>query len=329
MKIVNFRRAVASALAAGGLLLSGSAALALTHAVGDPSFEQIGIGAPGFYYFQGPPNSPFWEKTHRGDPDFPGSGIGNNWAYTTDYATNTSPNKPDPIGDQAVHGLFAYNHQILSDTFESGRTYTYSLHVQGDGDAVGEDDSIWVYLFADPLPSLASGGLDNNSLAVVRFNQAGTTVVTGPATVGPFSGFNRSAGFAWTQVNLSYTATAADDGKKIGLAFWARRDAAIDDVALTSITTPGDYDGNGSVGLEDYDLWKSTYGDAIAAGADADGNRNGTIDAADYTVWRNNVPVVLGGGGVGVAAVPEPNSIALGFLAAGAAGLAAPRRRRD
>lgn len=47
----------------------------------------------------------------------------------------------------------------------------------------------------------------------------------------------------------------------------------------------GDYNGNGSVGNEDYDVWKAAFGTVSAA---ADGNGNGTVDAADYVVWRNN-----------------------------------------
>jgi hypothetical protein len=236
---INLRKATAAVLTAAGLMWGGTSAMAMTsHVVGDPGFELIGIGAAGYYYFQGPPNSPFWEKTHRNDPDFPGSGIGNNWAYTTAYATVTGPNKPDPIGSQAVRGAFAYNHQILNDTFESGNTYTYSVHVQGEATASGDNDSLWLYIFADAVPTLASGGLDANALANVRFNQNGSTVVTGPATVGPFSGFVRSGGFAWTQISMSYTATAADDGKKIGLAFWGRNRVAFDDVALSSVPEP-------------------------------------------------------------------------------------------
>ncbi|MEX2093854.1 MAG: PEP-CTERM sorting domain-containing protein [Pirellulales bacterium] len=236
---INLRKATASVLTAAGLLWGGTSAMAMTsHVVGDPGFQLIGVGAPGFYYFQGPPNSPFWEKTYKGDPGLPGSGIGSNWAYNTAYATGTSPNRPDPIGSQSVHGQFAYNHQILTDTFEAGNTYTYSAHVQGDANAAATEDSLWLYMFADSVPTLASGGLDALGLANVRFNQSGSTVVTGPATVGPFSGFNRNGGSAWTEVSMSYTATAADDGKKIGLAFWGRNRVAFDDVALSSVPEP-------------------------------------------------------------------------------------------
>ena len=70
---------------------------------------------------------------------------------------------------------------------------------------------------------------------------------------------------------------------------------------------PGDYDANGSVGPEDYDLWKANFGTVFAA---ADGNGDGIVDAADYTVWRKN----LGAGMGSQAAVPEPSAIALAVV---------------
>lgn len=71
-----------------------------------------------------------------------------------------------------------------------------------------------------------------------------------------------------------------------------------------SLSTPGDYDQNGSVGPEDYDVWKTNFGTNFA---DADGNGNGIVDAADYTVWRDN----FGAGGGSLAAVPEPSGMML------------------
>ena len=49
---------------------------------------------------------------------------------------------------------------------------------------------------------------------------------------------------------------------------------------------PADYDHNGSVGSSDYDLWRSTFGNSVTPGTDADGNGNGVIDAGDYVLWR-------------------------------------------
>jgi len=65
----------------------------------------------------------------------------------------------------------------------------------------------------------------------------------------------------------------------------------------------GDYSGNGTVGPEDYNIWKADFGTSFAA---ADGNGNGVVDAADYTIWRNHLGEMAQGGGL--AAVPEPGS---------------------
>jgi hypothetical protein len=48
----------------------------------------------------------------------------------------------------------------------------------------------------------------------------------------------------------------------------------------------GDYNANGSVGTEDYDLWRSTFGNTVTALTAADGNGDGEVNAADYVVWR-------------------------------------------
>jgi hypothetical protein len=337
MKILDLRKAVATTLAAAGLLWGGTHALAVTHDVGDPSFEEIALGTLDYYYFQGPPNSPFWK-----DHSF---SSGKNDAYNATIATDIQ-NIPDPrTGTQAVDGEGAYNYQVLSDTFVADRTYTFSAYIQGY-EGVTDDalDRFWMYLFAGvdgtldadtdpdeaPGDEGAPGTMDGSSIIRAAWHQNGTIdgllkTGTGAHSFLPFAGFNRAGGSAWTLIGLNYTATAADAGKRIGLGYWANEFGAVEDIALTSTVNPGDYDLNGTVGQEDYDLWKNTFGQSIEAGGDADGNRNGIIDAADYTIWRDNFspPIVAGMG------VPEPSSIALGLVAAGAMGLAATRRIRD
>ena len=90
---------------------------------------------------------------------------------------------------------------------------------------------------------------------------------------------------------------------------------------------PGDYSNNGTVGPEDYNLWKSTFGQSVTAGTGADGNSNAMVDAADYTVWRDHLNAA--GSGALAVAVPEPSTVTLGVLALGAAGVAALRRRSE
>lgn len=72
----------------------------------------------------------------------------------------------------------------------------------------------------------------------------------------------------------------------------------------------GDYDRNGSVGPEDYEVWKNNFATSFA---DADGNGDGVVDAADYTIWRDRYSA---NGGVALA-VPEPGAFVLAILAGG------------
>lgn len=74
-----------------------------------------------------------------------------------------------------------------------------------------------------------------------------------------------------------------------------------------AISVPGDYDGNGSVGPEDYALWKATFG-ATSGDMRADGNLDNVIDAADYTFWRDRVSDNTGSDATNGVALPEPRT---------------------
>jgi hypothetical protein len=66
---------------------------------------------------------------------------------------------------------------------------------------------------------------------------------------------------------------------------WSPNDNELFDIIQTQAGL-GDYDGNGSIGSEDYELWRSTFGNTVAAGTAADGNGDGEINSADYVIWR-------------------------------------------
>lgn len=66
---------------------------------------------------------------------------------------------------------------------------------------------------------------------------------------------------------------------------------------------PGDYNGNGTVGPEDYDVWRLS---SATTNAMADGNLDGIVDAADYVVWRGNAAPA-----VGTSMVPEGGAAVL------------------
>jgi hypothetical protein len=71
----------------------------------------------------------------------------------------------------------------------------------------------------------------------------------------------------------------------------------------------GDFNEDGNVDAEDYEVWHAAFGTEVFPGSGADGNRDGTVNAADYTVWRNNVTAQ------NPLAVPEPAIVDLLLIA--------------
>ncbi len=57
-------------------------------------------------------------------------------------------------------------------------------------------------------------------------------------------------------------------------------------VADISPPLPGDYNGDRIVDLNDYNVWRDTFGSTTNLAADGNGDR--VIDAADYVIWRSN-----------------------------------------
>jgi len=83
---------------------------------------------------------------------------------------------------------------------------------------------------------------------------------------------------------------------------------------LGPTTLLGDYNGNNIIDAADYSAWR----DAMTAGATSLPNDStpGTVDESDFTYWRDHFGQTLGSGaGSGAAAVPEPASIAMFWLA--------------
>ncbi len=87
---------------------------------------------------------------------------------------------------------------------------------------------------------------------------------------------------------------------------------ALDYALLTvgDVPPPGDYDLDGDVDEDDFQVWRSSYGMTGAAIA-ADGNKDGIVDAADYTVWRDNLGTSSLSSLSQVSTVPEPQTLLL------------------
>jgi hypothetical protein len=123
---------------------------------------------------------------------------------------------------------------------------------------------------------------------------------------GPLFYKGKIAGLA----SFRFVATCDEEGPGYYLSLHRFTDWIRDNL-LEMDPISGDYSGNGSVGSEDYDIWKTNFGSSNLA---ADGNRNGIVDAADYVIWRQNLGAALGVGGSDMPttrAVPEPASIPL------------------
>ncbi len=87
-------------------------------------------------------------------------------------------------------------------------------------------------------------------------------------------------------------------------------------LTLSSFALPGDYDHNGTVDMNDYTVWRQSFGSAATA---ADGDRNGVVDASDYIIWQKNLghtlPGTAAGAGAVIASIPEPATATLIALA--------------
>jgi Beta-propeller repeat len=159
----------------------------------------------------------------------------------------------------------------------------------------------------------------------------------GSKNAGQFDSFltkyNASGLFLWTrQIGTSvgdYSISVAVDAAgsayiggdtfgSLGGASAGNDDAFL--VKFAPLVAFGDYDGDGTINANDYNIWKASFGTANAA---ADGNGNGIVDAADYTLWRDHLGQTITSGSSAEVPVPEPASAVL--LAVAAATLLARR----
>jgi hypothetical protein len=212
MKITNWTRKLSTAIAAGGLIVvatgNGMAeAATINHTIQEASFDGIVLGSGNYAYIKNVPNYP-WVPT---------LGNNNSWLYNTAYASDELSPFSAP---NAVHLADGNIYQVINDTFVAGRQYTLSVRV---GNQVNQ--------------------ADQNGFGLRLFDGTGSTF--SGATV--FATQNYSLGsdylndLQWHEVKLEYTATAAADGKPIGIFLGpelAANNISVDNASLTSVPEP-------------------------------------------------------------------------------------------
>lgn len=137
----------------------------------------------------------------------------------------------------------------------------------------------------------------NENTMGVRIGEEGLIVIVDSDATGPMSSFI-SSGLIYTDSPTS-TVRAFYDGAD----------------TLLQVVLTGDYNGDGTVNLADYTLWRDTLGQAGSSLA-ADGDGSGVVDHADYGVWKGNIGNTRVAG-LGVASVPEPSALLLATVIGG------------
>jgi len=122
--------------------------------------------------------------------------------------------------------------------------------------------------------------------------------------------------FAVVQANsvANYGITlGGPDADKFKLAF------AMGQLLLESTVTgppvlPGDYNSDGIIDAADFTVWKDNLGLPSSA-LNGNGSGAATVVQADYLLWKTNFGQFAATGSEGTAAVPEPATLLLAFLA--------------
>jgi hypothetical protein len=252
MKVTNWKRKIAASLVAAGLWVPSAYAIDIPLA--DPSFEAFAIPAGpvgGQYAYANAyrPNGSPWidDQDHNAAPYFQDTNP-SSWLYTTAYANKPGGAKRGSprTGNQAMHGRFHYSTQEVSNVFEAGKTYTFSIYAQGDDNSVNAEfppmsgqftwnSRVFLYLFDGSKPFSEA-----NSLIFQRFSPPGDSFNRNDFVNRDPTWTEAQSQAGWRQISLSWTVQpgAPEIGKNIGVGFWAGDDACLDDASLSVVPEP-------------------------------------------------------------------------------------------
>jgi hypothetical protein len=78
--------------------------------------------------------------------------------------------------------------------------------------------------------------------------------------------------------------------------------------------TAGDYNEDGAVNGADYTVWRDTLGESVPNFSGADGSGNGSVGPEDYILWKSQVVAASSARAERPRSVPEPSTVLLGTL---------------
>jgi hypothetical protein len=139
---------------------------------------------------------------------------------------------------------------------------------------------------------------------------------------------SQNAAFIWKKDTQTFSISPSNVGMPLEFRLGMReQQAELDALVLnlsSSLTStqlddlfavlPGDYNGDGVVAAADYVVWRTAYGQQVPHWSGADGNGDGIVDDDDFQVWTAGYGSTAGSGAA-AAAVPEPASVTLVFVA--------------
>jgi hypothetical protein len=139
----------------------------------------------------------------------------------------------------------------------------------------------------------------------------------------------QTGAFIWKEDPQTFTITPSNVGVPLEFRLGMReREAELDALVLnlnSSLSSAelddlfdilvGDFNGDGFVDASDYVVWRKTLGQQVPYWSGADGNGDGIVNNDDLGVWTANFGSTAGSGAASSAAVPEPASLALMFVA--------------
>lgn len=192
-----------------------------------------------------------------------------------------------------------------------GLELSIDIAAMGDFEAANDSFLFETSIDGSPFSTLLEVTVDEDATQNYTLEDGTSTSLDDPLLVDGvtlsnlFQTFGQSISGIGDELILRFTATA--DGGSEAFAF---RNVVIEGLVAAD-GLAGDYNGDGTVDIADYTLWRNTLGAEVAEGTAADGDGNGLVDAADYQLWRDHFGNSSNPPTSAQATVPEPTGLLL------------------